>query len=189
MTGILGGTIGSYATTVASTNSFESIATTTVGFGGTGTITFSSIPSTYQHLQIRVLARGNNAGVFDSFYVRFNGDTGSNYTLRRLYGDGAVVGSDSISPYQAVRGNEITGSTATTNLFGAGIVDIINYSSTTKYKTAKVLGGYDRNGAGWSGLVSGIWTNTSAITNITITPVFGTLFSQYSSFALYGIKG
>lgn len=172
-----------------SANSYESIATTTVGSGGSGTITFSSIPSTYQHLQIRILARGNQAAVSDSFIVRFNGDSGSNYTLRRLFGDGATVGSDSIAPYTAVRGIEITGNTAAANIFGISTVDIIDYSSTVKYKTTKVLGGYDRNGAGWAGLVSGIWTNTSAITDITITPVFGTLFSQYSSFALYGIKG
>ena len=174
---------------VGANNSYESIATTVVGSGGSGTITFSSIPSTYQHLQIRVLARGNNANTFDSFYVRFNGDSGNNYTLRRVLGDGTNTNSDSISPYSALRGTEITGSTATASIFGASIVDIIDYSSTVKNKTGRILGGYDRNVGGWIGLVSGIWTNTAAITDITITPVFGTSFSEYSSFALYGIKG
>jgi hypothetical protein len=59
---------------------FESIATTTVGAGGATTITFSSIPATYQHLQIRVLARTNRSAGVDIMSMRMNGDTGNNYS-------------------------------------------------------------------------------------------------------------
>lgn len=189
MTGILGGTIGSYAVSLASTNSFESIATTTVGSGGSGTITFSSVPSTFKHLQIRVIARGNYADTFDSFYVRFNGDSANNYTLQSFQGDGATVTSNQITSYSAIRGNELTGNTATADIFGVGVLDVVDYLSTVKFKNAKSLGGVDRNGSGQIAFTTGYWRSTAAISTITITPVFGTLFSQYSSFALYGIKG
>jgi hypothetical protein len=187
MTGILAGIIGSFAPKTP--NSYESIATTTVGSGGSSTITFSSISSSYQHLQIRVMARGNNANTYDSFYVRFNSDSGNNYTFRSLQSDGATVSSNSISPYSGLRGTELSGNTATANIFGVAIIDIIDFSSTVKYKTGKVLGGVDRNGTGAVTINSGIWANTAAVNSVTIVPVFGTSFLQYSSFALYGMKG
>jgi hypothetical protein len=170
-------------------NSYESIATTTVGAGGSGTITFSSIPSTFKHLQIRVIARGNNADTFDSYYVRYNGDSADNYTHQSFQGDGSTITRTTSSTTNAIRGNDITGNTAAASIFGAGVLDIIDYSSTVKFKNGKLLGGVDRNGTGMIAFNTGYWRTTAAITSITITPVFGTLFVEYSSFALYGIKG
>ena len=171
------------------TNSYESIAKITVASGGSAIINFTSIPSTFKHLQIRVLARGNNANTFDSFFVRFNNDSATNYTLQSMGGDGATTVINQIASYNALRGNELAGNTATANIFGAGVVDIIDSSSTVKFKNGKVLGGVDRNGAGAIAFLTGIWKNTAAINTVTITPVFGTRFLEYSSFALYGIKG
>ena len=168
---------------------YESIATTTVGAGGASTITFSSIPSTYTHLQVRLIARGNNANTYDSYLVRANSDTGSNYTFHSLDGNGSVASAGAIAPYGGYRGCELTGATATSGMFGAGVVDILDYANTNKYKTARMLGGNDRNGSGGLSLTSGVWMNTAAVTRIDITPVFGSSFVQYSSFALYGIRG
>ena len=70
-------------------SSYESIATTTVGAGGATDVTFSSIPSTYQHLQIRALAGNNNGSTgVGSFYVQLNADTGNNYSWHRVFGNG-----------------------------------------------------------------------------------------------------
>jgi hypothetical protein len=79
-------------------------------------------------------------------------------------------------------------------MFGAGIVDILDYANTNKYKTIRSLTGHDHNGviAGIHAIVnlnSGSWRSTSAINSIVIGVVSGTAFNQYSSFALYGIKG
>lgn len=168
---------------------YESIATTTVGAGGASTITFSSIPSTYTHLQVRLIARGNNANTYDSFILRANSDSGNNYTFHSLGGDGSTASAGAIAPYGAYRGWEITGANATSGMFGAGVVDILDYANTNKYKTARMLGGNDRNGSGGLSLTSGVWMNTAAITSIVVAPVFGSSFVQYSSFALYGIRG
>jgi hypothetical protein len=157
--------------------SFESIATTTVGAGGSSTITFSSIPSTYTHLQLRCfnLSGGSN--------IRFNSDTGSNYARHYLWGDGATVTSGANTSQTSMAVMDYSG---TSNIFTANIVDILDYTNTNKYKTVRTLSGTDTNGAGSVLLYSGLWLSTSAINTITIT---GGTAAQYSSFALYGIKG
>ena len=177
------------------TNSYESIATTTVGSGGTGTITFSSIPSTFTHLQIRIMAQTNRATFgIDEARLRFNGDTGSNYAQHLLYGDGATAtatASSSVTSIQVGSGN--LGTTTGSN-FGDVILDVLDYTNTNKTKVIRALGGADCNGTvggigGRVGLSSGLWNDTSSVTTITLTPINGALFSQHSSFALYGIKG
>lgn len=168
---------------------FNSIATVTVGSGGASSATFSSIPSTYSHLQIRALVRGTRAATYDSFFVRFNGDTGSNYTQFQLEGSGSAVaasGSEAGGQNAAWLGY-LPASTNTANVFGSSVVDIVDYKSTSKYKTVRTLAGSDNNGGGYIVLYSNVWLSTSAINSITITGQNANL-AQYSSFALYGIK-
>ena len=167
---------------------FESIATTTVGAGGSSTITFSSIPSTYTHLQVRYLARTNTGFVNDFISFRLNSDTASNYSEHGLYGDGSAVTAGATANTTAMFGGEITGANATASIFGAGIIDLLDYADTNKYKTTRILGGDDRNGAGEIRLQSNAWRSTSAVTTLTITSYRSANFVQYSSFALYGIK-
>jgi len=166
---------------------YESIATTTVGSGGTSTVTFSSIPSTYTHLQIRMLARTSRSSLVDTIRITYNSDTTvSNYTYHELVGDGSSVAAYGAgSDYNQLQG--ATGASASSNVFGVGVTDILDYANTNKYKTLRNLGGLDNNGSGRVAFVSGLWINTSAISSITLTATSGTI-QQYSSFALYGIK-
>ena len=170
---------------------FQSIATTTVGVGGTGTITFSDIPQTYKHLQIRVIGRTNRAAqTVDSFRVQFNNiTTTSQYRSHFVYGSGSVVASADGGNTAGIASYRTTASNSTSGMFGASIVDILDYTNTNKYKTSRCLGGTDQNGSGEMYLGSGVWMNTAAISEIDIVPNIGTIFSQYSSFALFGIKG
>jgi hypothetical protein len=184
------------ATTVVP-NSYESISTVTVGSGGTGTVTFSSIPSTYKHLQLRVFAQ-TDRGTYgiDEAHMRFNSDTGSNYAAHRTFGNGATTSSSA----ETTQTGFLVGSgclgTTTGGQFGINIIDILDYASTNKYKTTRTLSGTDHNGAqygsigGRVGLNSSLWMNSAnAISTITLTPANSSNFTQYSSFALYGIKG
>jgi hypothetical protein len=160
------------------TNSYESIATVTVGSGGSSSVTFSSIPSTYQHLQIRAFPI--NATTTGDVYLQFNSDTGANYRSHYLYANGASVASgDTTSNYLYAAFTHSTG--------GVGITDVLDYGNTNKFKTIRSLIADERNGSGEIALTSGLWRNTSAITSINFFPVSGS-FAQYSSFALYGIK-
>ena len=188
--------LGIYASQIsghlfAPSGAYDSIATTTVGSGGTASVTFSSISQTYTHLQIRWLMRSNRAsGTNDGLQVRFNSDTGSNYSNHLLYGDGsgayAAAGANTTSMPLGYGSSNNT----TANIFGAGVIDILDYTNTSKYTTARGLTGLDTNGSdGTIGLASGSWRNLNAVTSITIFPGTGTLFNEYTQIALYGVKG
>lgn len=176
---------------------YELITRTTVGAGGASTITFSSIPSTYKHLQIRHIARTTNVSTNGNMYVQLNGDTANNYSWHRLEGYGTGTGSVGIADSAAFSvGGLMTGAQSIASSFGVGILDILDYANTNKYKTMKTLTGYDNNGNGAAGNDQGYvnfnsssWRSTSAVTSIGITINGGGNFAQYSSFALYGIKG
>lgn len=176
---------------VAST-AYESIATTTVGAGGQSTVTFSSIPSTYTHLQIRGISRGTS-GSYDQIYMRFNSDTGNNYAAHAMYGDGtsaAAFGSSSVNQF-SIAAN--TGSTQPANTFGTMIIDILDYASTAKFKTTRAISGANGNTTqGYIWFASGLWQSTNAITSISFQRLVSgsnNPFDQYSHFALYGIRG
>ena len=168
-----------YDTVSADNYYMEPIATTLVGVGGSTTITFSGIPQTYKHLQIRY-----SGFVSNDAWMRFNGDTGSNYARHSLYGNGASAAAYA-GPNQTVIGFTYTASNTNP---GAAICDILDYTNASKYKTARVLNGDDQNGSGIIMLASGLWMNTAPITSITIYDDNGS-FSQYSRISLYGIKG
>jgi len=176
--------LGSFSSGVAaSTNSYESIATVTVGSGGNATINFTSIPATYTHLQLRTFT--NNSSSLNT-RTRFNSDTGSNYSRHFIAGDGSIVETGAATSSDAIF--DLTFASNVSDIFFAGVIDILDYANTNKYKTVRSLTGWDTNGGGSIHLRSGAWYSTSAITSITITANSGS-FSQYSSFALYGIKG
>ena len=169
--------------------SFESIATTTVGSGGSSSITFSSIPSTYTHLQLRCMAKSSytSSGIVNGG-MQFNSDTnGSNYSSHNLYGDGASASAQGAANYN---GQSWFFPTSVDNGWAIAIFDILDYADTNKYKTMRNLGGFDNNGSGSVFLTSALWQNTNAVSTITLKAQGGTSnFAQYSSFALYGIKG
>ena len=167
--------------------SFESIATVTVGSGGQSTITFSSIPSTYTHLQIRYIMRSDSGGYGK---ITFNSDTtGSNYYTHNLAGGGTSASGTSFagSSYSAAL-FEVYGIITNANIFTGGVLDILDYTSTSKNKTFRVLEGYDTNGGGVVEVGSGLWSATPAAINRIDLAISSGAFQQYSQFALYGIK-
>ena len=187
---ILPGILSSQISGHLSTNSFESIATVTVGSGGAAYVEFTSIPSTYTHLQIRASARQSTSNVLNDTLLQFNGDTGSNYFRNHsLYGDGASSGAGAGSQTTSIYVAYMVDNGSTANVFGAVIIDILDYTSTNKNKTVRTLQGHDANGSGWINLRSGLWfpSTPAAITSLRITAASAN-FNQYSSFALYGVK-
>jgi len=168
---------------------FESISTVTVGAGGQSSIEFTSIPQTYKHLQIRGIARAANADNFNDMRVRFNSDSGSNYAAHQMYGDGATPQSSNETSATNMFFIYSPAASSGASIFSPGIMDILDYTDTNKYKTQKSIHGSDRNGSGYSILRSGHWRSFSAITSITLFyPVGPSNFAQYSSFALYGLN-
>lgn len=174
---------------LAAVGTFDSIQTVTVGSGGAASVTFSSIPATYTHLQIRGIARDDRALNEDSISIRYNNDSGNNYMgFHEIYGAGSAAAYAGNTSTNKMLADRIAGNNATASVFGAIIFDILDYANTNKYKTQRFLGGVDRNGDGAIAFGSGLWMSTSAINEITLAGANGN-FSQYSQFALYGIKG
>lgn len=173
---------------------YESIATVSVGVGGTSSVTFSSIPSTYKHLQIRALQRDTQTtSQINSLYITFNGIGGTSYSWHRMEGFGSGTPTSGGATSQ---GNIWIGPSSTNgynaNIFTAHIIDILDYANTNKYKTVRHLGGFDTNGTGTEpgdvALTSGLFMDTTAISSITISKS-GQNQTESSHFALYGIRG
>jgi hypothetical protein len=163
-------------------STYEPIATNTLG-SATTTVTFSSIPSTYTDLIIVVngaaASGGNNLG------IRFNTDSGSNYSTTRMQGNGSSATSDRVSS-TFIYGNSLP----TTLGNGNNIIQIQNYANTTTYKTVLTR---NSNPASVVGTTVGLWRGstgsaTEAITSISLSPEFSVNWVSGSTFTLYGIK-
>lgn len=189
------GTIASQVTGKIPSLSFESIATATVGSGGASSVTFSSIPSTFKHLQIRgsfIPATTDYSAV-----LRVNGDaSSSSYVAHSLSGSS----SDSSITYSPSSIRVLYTQDATNaSTPAACIVDILDYQNTNKKKTFRIVAGIDSNTNVYGSRIvvgSGLWNSTSVIDSITLYSAVGgygsdlsSTFRQYSHFALYGIKG
>lgn len=185
MSPILGIWASAQQSAFVSNNSYESISTVTVGSGGSSSISFTSIPATYKHLQIRMLVR--NTSTSNGYNLQMNSDTGNNYAKHYLYGTGSAAGAAAVTSTSSMILADAGISTSTAGVFGGSICDILDYANTNKYKTIRTVGGFDNNGNGMIGFNSGLWMNTAAVTTLIIFPDAGN-FAQYSSFALYGIK-
>ena len=168
---------------------FEHIETVTVGSGGAASVTFSSIPGTYKHLQVRGIGRLVGTDSPRSVNLRINSDTTfTNYRSHYIEGSGSTAYSGTLqaSGYAASIGS--APKTSNDNYAGF-VIDLLDYASTSKNKVLRTLNGEDLNGSGYIGLYSAVWLSTSAVTSITVadfaTP---TNWSQHTTFSLYGVK-
>ena len=176
----------------------EPIATQLFTSSGTTSVTFSNIPQGYKHLQVRFIARNNDtASAFSNdLSWRYNGDAGgSNYARHRLYGTGSATGASGVADvsYASSELGIIPNNSYTSGVFGAGIIDILDYANTNKFKTSRLLGGIEGNTNDTNSrlvLNSNLWRNTAGINQIEFFVGTGGIgFIQNSRISLYGIKG
>lgn len=160
----------------------DAIATAVVDSSGTTSIEFTNIPQNYTHLQIRAIAKASGSNFNPK--MQFNSDTNTNYSWHVLYGEGSGVGTVNAGATQSFIYNSIMVIDA--NMYNVFIINILDYANTNKFKTTMEMSGCDRNGGGEIAAWSGNWRSTSAISSIKFSN--GT-FSQYSQYALYGIRG
>lgn len=163
-----------------------------VSTGSSGTLTFSNIPQNFTHLQIRVTARsaGNTTNGEQLAYY-FNNDRPSTYSCHVLFGNGAALTSAAElinSSYLTVRGTSIPNANSTANAFGSFIFDILDYANTSKNRVSRVTWGWDLNGSGQTGMSSGLFNSTNALSRIDISIASGANFVSGSRIDLYGIS-
>jgi len=162
------------------TSTEVAIATTTLG-SAASTITFSSIPATYTDLKIVFTGTATASG--DDLLLRFNGDTGTNYSVTALQGNGATASSFRSTSIAFVY---LAGSASmSTTIPTFSEVDIFSYAgSTNKTLLAQYSG--DFNGSGVTNKTVGLWRNTAAITSVSLL-LLATTFKVNTTATLYGI--
>ena len=172
-------------------NTYVAIATTTVGSGGASNFDFTSIPATYDDLLLHISSRSNRSAALDYWNLRFNNDSGNNYSSAwgKEYGPSVYEASTNSSADKMFIG-WVNGNTATSNTFATNFIYIPNYLSS-EYKSVSSEGGTENNATANNdyelGFIGGLWSSTSSINRITLLPAVGTLL-QYSTVTLYGIK-
>jgi len=165
---------------------YDLLETTILG-SDTSSVDFTGLGSysNYKHLQIRVAARTDRATNFDFMEINFNGETaGANYYYHNLYGNGSsVVSGGAADSYEV---GIIGAANSGTDIFGAAVIDILDFASTSKNTTVRSLSGVTGT-SNYVQLGSVLWDSTSALTSITLDKI-GSNFVTGSRFSLYGIR-
>lgn len=180
--------IGIMAGSVSGAAGAYELITTRLVTSNLTAFTLSGIPAeTYKHLEVRFTLR-NGTATNRSLYVRPNGSTASIYANHSLRGDGSsVTSTNATSQGFALIGDAAVGYTATAGIFGAGVISILDYASTSKNKTIRSLAGRHDAASNAVALASSLWASTAAITSITFQMQSGTI-GVGSRFSLYGVK-
>lgn len=174
---------------------YDSLGSATITSSGSiAEVSFTGIPSTYKHLQLRLSAGNNTAGIY--YVAVYNDDTAqANYPRHRLFGSGTSAGaSATINVDSSTRGAMIGSPLYSTTYQGVAIVDILDYANTNKNKTTSSLFGQEANGSGVVELHSSIWLSTSAITSINVRcnlsggDAATTTYNSGSIISLYGVN-
>ena len=170
-------------------STYKLISSVTVGSGGAGNIDFTSIPATYTDLKLVISGRTTEANYYSNLLMTFNGSSAANYSFVRFIGIGSGTSTDGPFTSQTnIYIGETDGSTATANTFGSFDVYIPNYAgSISKSISVDKVMENDSSANYILGFVAALWSDTSAINRITLTPASGN-FVQYSTAYLYGIS-
>jgi len=152
---------------------------------------FTNIPQTFTHLQVRAFVHDSGASSPADIALRVGSsttttDSGNNYAYHRLGGDGSSAFASAATSSSFISCAYCPGSGISSTIMSVAIVDILDYTNTNKYKTVRSMGGYDANGSGYANFHSGLWLNTAAIQSLLIFGGSGGT-SAYNTFQLYGI--
>ena len=160
------------------TPTYELIASAT-GNGSADTITLGSIPATYTDLVM--IVKTKNVSGTSGGRLQFNGDTtGGNYSDVRISSGNTIDNERDTSEQYPLNSNP--------DEFSAGVIHIMNYSSTVIRKSVVALGGYAISGVDNMRIMTGVWRNTAAIYSVTYFNTGSYAFTSNSKITLYGIK-
>jgi hypothetical protein len=165
---------------------FTKIASVSVGLLGASSIDFTSIPSTYTDLCVKLSVRTDGINA-PWLLLRFNGST-SSYTQRYVYGTGAAAASTTVGTANYMNlAAAINSTSQTISTFASADVYVPNYAGSTNKSVSTDTAQENNATTAYATLAAGLWSNTSAINQVTFFPETGN-FAQYSTAVLYGIK-
>lgn len=163
-------------------DTFIKIASVTVGSGGASSIDFTSIPSTYTDLVVLTSFRCTTTAS-NGATVKFNGSS-SSYSEIYLVG----TGSGTLTGTQTIISQRMVDSASTSNTFTNTSLYIPNYAGSSNKSTSTDSVAENNSSSALMNLNAGLWSNTSAINQVSFTPTSGGNFAQYSTAVLYGIS-
>ena len=167
---------------------YDLLETTTLG-SSASSVTFTGLGSysDYAHLQIRMVSRGDKASNAADLLMQINADTGSNYAWHTLRADGSNVSPFARDTKTELDIGYVAGGNSTASSFSASVLDILDFSNSSKNTTIRTLNGVSNE---WTyiRLTSGLWNNTNAVTSLQFFADAGNLVSG-SRFSLFGRKG
>jgi hypothetical protein len=194
--GIYASQISGHLTSPAFQGDYWALASTTIASSGTtAEVLFTGIPANYTHLQLRISAANNTAGIY--YVAVYNGDTTqANYPRHKLFGNGSgsAGAGNAINVDNSTRGAMIGSPLYSTTYPGVAVVDILDYANLSKYKTTRSLFGQDANGSGVIELNSSVWLNISPITSVNVRcnlsggDAATTTYNAGTIISLYGVK-
>jgi hypothetical protein len=164
---------------------FQLISTTLIS-STTSSVTFSAIPATFKHLQIRVVGRYTSVATLSNLTLRFNGDTGANYGYQSMRGQSTTISSAAPGAYQTyLLTGDMPASQASSSGFGTSFIDVIDYANTSKITTTKTFGG---NGATQDVFAfNGTWNSTAIVSSILVNDAnTSASFAAGTRISLYG---
>jgi hypothetical protein len=172
-----------------SVETLTKISSTTVGAGGSSTITFTGIPQDYTDLRLTLSGRGTESNYYTNFIMTFNSSTTSDYTFIRGIGIGSGLSGDGpFTSQSSIYIGEANAATSTANSFCHFDIHIGNYAEP-QFKPVSIDKSQTNNSttAYIIGITGAAWLNTAPITSITLSNTSG-VFAQYSTATLYGVK-
>ena len=154
----------------------------------------TSIPSSYDHLLVKVSARSDSSDTYGGeVRVTLNGDTGSNYSGTILWAYQSIVQSTRASSAAYMNYSYVSDASQAANTFGSATYWIPHYSNTANFKqmiSSSAAEDTSSTDSDWILAVeAGLWQDTSAVDQITLTAGAADDFVQYSTFTLYGVTG
>lgn len=170
-------------------NTYSLIRNYTVPAGGTTTVTFSNIPSSFADLSIRVSSRASNTNVvFNNLLMSFNGSS-STYSGKRMFGDGV---NNPVGSYNTITTAGLGGlgnsNITTTNTFSNHDIYISNYASGAN-KSYTVTSGNETNASqAYTELLGVQWATATAINSIVFSIEGGHTILENSTFYIYGVS-
>jgi hypothetical protein len=174
-------------------SSFDSIYSSVVGASATSLIEFTSIPTTYKHLRLHIVARSGRTDVGgDLIDLRFNDSTTGYYDHVMRSQAGTMSGDQNLNTQNHIDIQRVAAASNSTNVFSSFTIDIPDYTRTSKVKSIMTKSGVTSDSDTTTNMVtlgSAFWSSTTAINKISIRLSYGFNFAQNSTFALYGWKG
>jgi hypothetical protein len=168
---------------------FVLISSTVLGTAQ-ASVVFSSIPSTFSGLQLRVVGRSAQSAAYDDLVVRVNGDTGTNYGHKNINFSTTATTSTNGNSVDGVRLVGIHANTSPADNFGAMIIDIMGNNVTTRKTSLRGFGGgfiFNGNFEGAASVTAGVWNNTAVVTSLTVSTNSASNLMAGSRVSLYGV--